>query len=101
MCKNYAGIRCLLDILEEVSNDLQSRLEGYQVSLDEASKKVSRIKEVDEEYVLVNEDGTEEIINRWDTDYYRSQVKSYADRISAYNYVLSLLASVDLNKVKM
>lgn len=102
MSKNYAGLRCLLDVLEDTASELQSRLDSNQKELDEVIARNAKIEQDEEgHYHIEEEDGLIRNISYWDADYYRSQEKTYSDKIKAYDYVLSLLASVDLNKVKM
>lgn len=98
--KDFTAIKHLLSVMEEEANRLEEQKKWISEYLqEEETRKNNLYKDDDGNYHSKNKDGNDEELNRWEVERIDMNIKEYISKIKAYDTLLDMLASIDLNKV--
>lgn len=99
--KDFTTIKALIDELETVTSDLNSKLESWNDRLSESQEALTKYHKTEDGYTHETKDGEIEECNSWDYDYALARVNDYSARVNAVSVILDTLSTIDLNKVIM
>lgn len=98
--KDFTTIKCLLEVLEEQANNIETQKKyTSDYYADEQVMKNNLYFDDEGNAHTKTVEGDTKDLSKYEVERLESAIKTYTARIKAYDILLDVLSSIDLNKV--